>query len=213
MHMCIIDTFYCDKRTALISLFNPLTAKFLRWFTISTLPDSVGYLCPRISPAATKPTTILGHGQFNLVNHLWLCKTTPTQGHRPLILAEPPNLMGFTRFAITACSHKLHSWGAAVCGYWPSPKVTNWCSLHPCRSHTSTTMKVRSYAPSNPATRRDTPHVHVLAQEARRKTMDFFPQNLLYLSGDFHTLDRFLRELSFFKWVESFMIHKCIIST
>ena len=120
-------------------------------------------------------------------------------GARPLILAEPPNLMGFTRFAITACSHKLHSWGAAVCGYWPSPKVTNWCSLHPCSSHTSTTMKVRSYAPSNPATRRDTPHVHVLAQEARRKTMDFFPQNLLYLSGDFHTLDRFLRELSFFK--------------
>ena len=156
MHMCIIDTFYCDKRTALISLFNPLTAKFLRWFTISTLPDSVGYLCPRISPAATKPTTILGHGQFHPVNHLWLCKATPTQGHRPLILAEPPNLMGFTRFAITACSHKLHSWGAAVCGYWPSPKVTNWCSLHPCRSHTSTTMKVRSYAASNPATRRDT---------------------------------------------------------
>ena len=49
----------------------------------SVLPDSVGYLCSKISPAATKPTTLLGHGQLHLVNCLWSCKTTPTQKHRP----------------------------------------------------------------------------------------------------------------------------------
>ena len=118
-------------------------------------------------------------------------------GHRPLILVEPPRFtrFGFTRFAITACSHKVHSWGAAVRGRWPSSKVTNWCSLCPCRSHTSTMMKARGCAPSNSATRGDTPlctppRVRISAGGAP-KTRGFLPQNLLYVSGDFHTFRPF----------------------
>ena len=49
----------------------------------------------------------------------------------------------------------------------------------------------RGAAPLNPAARRGhpscTPHVYILVQGARRKTVDFFPQSLLYVPGDFHT--------------------------
>ena len=119
-------------------------------------------------------------------------------GEQPLVMwnhahSEAPsphsgwttNLMGFTRFAITACSHKVHSWGAAVRGHWPSSKVTNWCSLCPCRSHTSTTMKVRGCAHSN---------------------------TLFYVSGDFHIFVPFYERVVVSQ-VESFMTHKCVIST
>ena len=106
------------------------------------------------------------------------CEATPTQEHCPLILAEAPNLIGFTRFAITTCSHKVHSWGAAVCGHWPSPKVTNWCSLCPCRSHTSAALKARAV-----------PLWTLLGRTL--KTCAFFPKNLLSISGDFHTFGPF----------------------
>ena len=84
-------------------------------------------------------------------------------------LGEPPNLMGFTRFVTATCSHKIHSRGAAVCGRWLSPKLTNWCSLRPCRSHTSTTMR-----------------------------LDFFSKICSTCLVIFTHLDHFLRELSFF---------------
>ena len=109
------------------------------------------------------------------MSSLWLHETTPTPGHCLLILAEPPNLMGSTRFAITACAHKVHSWDAAVHGRWPPPKVANWCSLCTHRSHTSVMMKARNCTPSNPATRGWHPLVHprvyILAQGSRRKTV------------------------------------------
>ena len=118
------------------------------------------------------------------------CETTPTRGHRPLSLAEPPNLKGFIMFATTACSHKIHSWGAAVHGCWLSPKLTNWCSLCPCRSHTSATTRVKGCAPSNPAARGDTPHTPpcvCFSAGGAPKTRGFFSQSLLYVCGDFHT--------------------------
>ena len=75
------------------------------------------------------------HDRLHPVNCLSPRKTTPTRGHCLLYLAESPNLMGFTMFASTACSHKVHSWDAAVRGRWLPPKLTNWCSLRPRRSH------------------------------------------------------------------------------
>ena len=121
-------------------------------FCDDDLPTSVGYLCSRILPAATKPTTILDHGWLQPINHLWLREASFTQEHRPLILAEPPNLIEFTRFAITAYSHKVHSWGAAVCGYDEG----------------------EGCAPSNPAaTLLMHPRVYVLAQGACRKPQIF----------------------------------------
>ena len=65
---------------------------------------------------------ILGHDRLHPVNRLLSRETMPTREHRPLNLAEPPNLIGFTRFASTAYSHKVHSWGAAVRGRWLPPK-------------------------------------------------------------------------------------------
>ena len=124
----------------------------------------------------------------------------PTQEHRPLILAEPPNLMAFTRFAITACPQSTQL-GAAVCGRWPQSKVTNWCSLCPHRSHTSTMMKV------NPTVREGTPSsctpscVRFSAGGAS-KNSGFIPQSLFYVSGDFHTFGPFSERVVIFssKW-------------
>ena len=150
----------------------------------------------RISPAAINPTTILSHGWLHPVNHLWLREITPTQEHHHPQSGWTTQFKGVTRFASTACSHKVHSWAAAVPGCWPSSKVTSWCSLCPCRSQTSTTMKAGGCAPLNPATRRGhpcVPHVYVLAHRMHQKPVDFFPKNLLYVhvSGDFHTLGPF----------------------
>ena len=79
-----------------------------------------------------------------------------------------------------------------------------WCSPRPRRSHTSTAMRVRSCVPSNPAARwghppRARPHVYVLAQGARRKSVDFFPQSLLYVFGDFHTFGPFPERIVLFQ--------------
>ena len=104
--------------------------------TGSNLTILLATCAPEFHPATTKPTTTPGHDQLHPVNCLLFYKTTPTQEHGLLNLAEPPNLMGLTRFASTACLHKVHSWGAAVPGHWFSPKLTNWCSLWPRRSHT-----------------------------------------------------------------------------
>ena len=43
------------------------------------------------------------------------------------------------------------------------------------------------------------PHVYILAQGAHRKSVDLFPQSLLYVSVDFHTFGPFPERLSFFK--------------
>ena len=62
------------------------------------------------------------------------------------------------------------------------------------------TEALRGCAPSNPAAREDTPlRVYVLAQGARRKPVDFFPQNLLYVSGDFHTFGPFTEGIVLFQ--------------
>ena len=95
-------------------------------------------------------------------------------GAPSLILAEP---MGIIRFTSTACL-RVHSWGAAVPG----------CRLCPRSSHTSTTMKARGCTTSNPATR------------AHQNLVDLFPQNMLYVSGDFHTFGSFSECCRFFKW-------------
>ena len=138
----------------LLLMLNPLTAEFLwqrfthfylTWFcwqpvlhNFSCCHQTYNYSRPPWSAPPGKPPLVTW-------NHAH-------SGAPPLILDEPPN---FTRFAITAwpCSHKVHSWGVAVRGHWPPSKVTNLCILCPCRSHTSTTMKVRGCAPSNPAER------------------------------------------------------------
>ena len=44
-----------------------------------------------------------------------------------------------------------------------------------------------------------TPHVYILAQGACRKSVDFFPQSLLYVSGDFHTFRPFPERIVLFQ--------------
>lgn len=78
---------------------------------IFTLPDSIGYLCFSISPADTKPTHIVPMDGSTQWTAFCSCETMPTQKHHSL--AELPNLDGFTRFASTASSQKIHSEGAA----------------------------------------------------------------------------------------------------
>ena len=156
----------------------------------------------RISPAATKPTTILGHDQLHPVNHLWLHKTTSTQGHRPSIWLNHPILMGFNRFASTACSHKVHRWSAAVPGRWLLSKATNWCSYAHAEV-TSSTIKARGCTPSNPATKQVSPScipcLYILAQRVHQNSVNFFPEICSTYLVIFTPLDHFLRELSFFK--------------
>ena len=43
------------------------------------------------------------------------------------------------------------------------------------------------------------PRVHILAQGARRKSVDFFPQSLLYVSGNFHTFGPFPERIVLFQ--------------
>ena len=43
------------------------------------------------------------------------------------------------------------------------------------------------------------PHVYVLVQGARRKSVDFFPQSLLYVFGDFHTFGPFPERIVLFQ--------------
>ena len=133
-------------------MVNPLTAEF---FWQQFIHFHLTWVCwlPVLQDSTSCHQTYnySGHDRLHMVNHLSSHKTTHTRRHRPHNLVEPPNLMGFTRFASTACSHKVYSWGAAVRGL--PPKLTNWCSLCPCRSHTSAAMGVRSGAPLNPAAR------------------------------------------------------------
>ena len=131
--------------------------------------------------------------------------------------------MGFTRFASTACSHKVHSWGAAVRGHWFSSEVTNWHSLCSCRSHTSAATAARSCTPSNPAVRGGHPprappfvsFLYVLAQRVCQNYVDFFPKKsaLRTCIRWFSHLLTISWDLSFFKKVEPFMMHKSVIST
>ena len=164
-----------------------------------TLPDSVGYLCSRISPATTKPTTILGHGRLHTANCLWLRKTMPTQEHRPLILAEPPNLMGFTRFAIIACSHKVHSWGVAVRGRWPPSKLVQFMPTQKPHKHYNEGEELCSFKPCRErgAPPSCTLHVYVLAQGACQKPVDFFPKVCSMYLVIFTLLNRFPRAVIF----------------
>ena len=65
-------------------------------------------------------------------------------------------------------------------------------------------MRARGCAPSNPAAGGDTPprappRVYVLAQGARRKSVDFFPKSLLYVFGDFHTFGPFPERIVLFQ--------------
>ena len=132
------------------------------------------------------------------MNRLLSRETMPTQGHHLFNLADPPNLIGFTRFATTACSHKVHSWGAAVHERWLPPELANWCSLFPHRSHTSATIRARGCASLYPAARGGTPCVR-FSTEGMLKTRGFFPLNLLYVSGDFHTFGPFPERIVLFQ--------------
>ena len=109
--------------------------------------------------------------------------------------------MLFTRYESSACSHKVHTWGAVV--PWHSPKFTNLCSSHPHRSHTNATMMVQVCAPSNSTARREHPCC------ALPKFREFLNQNLLYGSGDFNTFGPFLERVVIFQ-MEPFMMHKTI---
>ena len=64
-------------------------------------------------------------------------------------------------------------------------------------------MRAGGCAPSNPAVRGDTPlvhpHVYVLAQGVRRKSLNFFPQSLLYVFGDFHMFGPFPERIVLFQ--------------
>ena len=106
--------------------------------------------------------------------------------------------MGFTKFAITAGSQKVHSRGAAVHGRQPSPKVTTWRSLCPCRSHTSAMMTARGCAPSNPVP----PCAHFSVGGAP-KNRGLFLQNLLYVSSNFHTIGPFSERVVIFQVSEA----------
>ena len=44
-----------------------------------------------------------------------------------------------------------------------------------------------------------TPPMCILAQGARRKSVDFFPQSLLYVFGDFHTFGPFPERIVLFQ--------------
>ena len=60
----------------------------------------------------------------------------------------------------------------------------------------------RGCAPLNPAVRVGHLLVHpmyVLAQGVCRKNVDFFPQSLLYISGDFHTFGPFPERIVLFQ--------------
>ena len=100
--------------------------------SISTLPDSVGYICSRISPADTKLTPTVSHGQLHPVKHLLSAKPCPLRSTAPSISLKILNWMGLIRFASTACPHIVHSGDAAMSGNWLQPKPASWCSLCPC---------------------------------------------------------------------------------
>ena len=51
--------------------------------SISTLSDSVDYICSRISPADTKPTLTVGHGQLRPVKYLLSAKPYPLRNTAP----------------------------------------------------------------------------------------------------------------------------------
>ena len=57
--------------------------------------------------------------------------------------------------------------------------------------------------PFEPCREEDTPLVHpcvhILAQGARQKSVDFFPQSLLYVSGNFHTFGPFPERIVLFQ--------------
>ena len=182
---------------------NPLTAELLWWWFIHFhltwvcwQPVLQDFTCCHQTYNNSRP-----HDRLHPVNCLSPRKTTPTRRHCLLYLAESPNLMGFTRFASTACSHKVHSWDAAVRGRWLPPKLTNWCRIRPRRSHTSTMMSARGCALSNPAAR-DTPLVHPpCVRFSARGTLKnwIFPQSLLYVSRDFHTFGPFPERIVLFQ--------------
>ena len=134
------------------------------------------------------------------MNRLLSRETTPTRRHRPLNLAELPNLLGFTRFASTACSHKVHSWGAAcvAVSFHPNSQIgavyacaeaiqvgKGLCPFEPCREGGT--------PPRAP------PRVYILAQGERRKSVDFFTQSLLYVFSDFHTFGPFPERIVLFQ--------------
>ena len=82
------------------------------------------------------------------------------------------------------------------CSCWLSPKPANWHSLYPCRNHTSSAMKVRGCAPSNPAAKGNTlscTPICTFNTGGALKICGFFPQNLFYIhvSGDFNTFGPF----------------------
>ena len=178
---------------------NPLTAEFswrrfihfhLTWVCwLSVLQDftcchqTYNYYRPWSAPPGEPPFVLQNHAHSG----------TP-----------PPQTGWTTQFkeVYQVWSHKVHSWGAAVHGRWLSPKLTNWCSLRPCRSHTSTMMRARGSAPSNPAARgtppRAPPCVHFNAG-GTPKNRGFFPKVCSTYLVIFTHLDHFLRELSFFK--------------
>ena len=139
----------------------------------------------------------LGHGQLHPVNHHWLCETTPTQGHCPLNLAEPP----YIYWDLPGCKHCTLTQSTQL-GY----------SLCPCRSHTSATMKARAVPlrtlPRGGAPPRAPPFVRFSAGGAKNPWI-FSPKSALhtlYLVIFTH-LNHFLRENC------PFMTHKYVIST
>ena len=117
------------------------------------LPPTYNYSRPWLAPPGEPPLVTRSHAH---------------SGHCPLTLAEPAPNWGLQSLH----AHTKYTAGVQLCmgvGRHAS-KVTNWCSLCPCRSHTSTTMKPRGCTPSNPAMKGKHPfvhpHVYILVQGA-----------------------------------------------
>ena len=104
-------------------------------------------------------------------------------------------------------AHTKYTTGVQLCvgvSFHPNSQIGGLC---PCRSHTSTVIRARGTTPSNPATRGDTPswthRVYILAQGWHQKSVNFFPQSMLYISGDFHTSGPFPERIVLFQVSET----------
>ena len=97
----------------MLALINPLTAEFCDDnLSTSTLPESVGYLCSRIFTCC--------HQTYNY-SRPWSASPSelPLVTRNDAHSGAPPPQSGWTtqfngvyQVANTACSHKVHSWGA-----------------------------------------------------------------------------------------------------
>ena len=181
------------ERNCNYTAYNILsTAEFSWWRFIHShlnLPDSVGYLCSRMSPENySRPwSTPTSEPPF-------ISQIMPTQRHRPPQSA--PNLMGF---ATTACSHKVHSWGVAV-GYHTNSQIDTVYAP----AETTQVLQWRwEAAPLRTMPQGGTPSrvppICTFNAGGVLKTCGFFPQNLFYISGDFNTFGPFPERIVLFQ--------------